>query len=79
MGVSSTPRFCRIHDDADIDVGAGPYVDMEDTAQEVRIGAEGTPGEWWDGDISMAWATRRDIGAGGAEKAARIMVKLLGL
>jgi len=70
-------------DDTDFN-GAGVYVDMEDTAQPVMIGAADTaagpnPDDFWDGDISMPFMTRRELSAKEAEKAARLMVSLLEL
>jgi hypothetical protein len=70
-------------DDADI-TGAGVYVDMEDTAQPVMIGAADTgagpvAAEFFDGDICMPFMTMRELSAADARKAAELMVHLMGL
>jgi len=76
-------------DDTD-NVGAGVYVDMEDTVQPVMVGASDTAGgpaaaEFWPGEVVLPFFTRADLsGAAGngltyAENAARIIVELMGL
>lgn len=68
-------------DDATID-GGGVYGDMVDTAQVVTIGADyalGVAAEWFDGDLMMPFYTRRELTAADAERAARLMVRIMGL
>lgn len=68
-------------DDADID-GGGVYVDMEDTAELVFIGATNTGGaaaEFFDGEIMMPWYTRRELSAADALRVAQGMIRLMGL
>jgi len=69
-------------DDTDANVGAGPYVDMEDLAQPVMIGAQDDGGvveEWFNGEMMLAFMTRRDLGATGARMVAEQMVRLMRL
>lgn len=77
-------------DDIDDNGGGGPYVDMEDTAQPVMIGAGDTaggpvPDEFWPGEMMMPFMTRRDLseadifGVSGAERVARQMVRIMEL
>lgn len=69
-------------DDALID-GAGVYVDMEvGTGGDVRIGASNTgaaAAEFWPGEIMLPFLTMRELSAGDAERAAAIMVRIMGL
>ena len=67
-------------DDANID-GGGAYLNMEDTAELVVIGAKdsGVPAEWFDGEIMMPWYTRRELSAVDARRAALTMVRIMGL
>lgn len=68
-------------DDANID-GGGVYIDMEDNANDVNIGASfagGAASEFWPGEMMMPWYTRRELTAADAERAALLMVRIMGL
>jgi len=69
-------------DDADID-GGGVYVDMENTAELVFIGADNTGGAAANfvgpGEIMLPWYTRRELSADDARRAALTMVRIMGL
>lgn len=68
--------------------GVGIYVDMEDTAEHVTIGAASvaagpTEAEWWPGEIALPFMTLGDLSntTGGvtyAERAATLMRRMLG-
>ena len=79
----ATKSYLGAVDDTTLD-GGGVYVDMEDTAQHVSIGAADTaagpvPATWFGGDIALPFMTRRQLSAGEAEKAVLTIVELLGL
>ena len=64
--------------------GVGVYVDMEDTAQPVMIGAGDTAGGpaaagFWPGEMMLPFMTRRELSAGDARRVAETMVHILGL
>jgi hypothetical protein len=68
-------------DDANID-GGGVYVDMENTATDVKIGCNYTGGaeaSFFPGEIMMSFMTRRELSAATAEKVALQMVRLMEL
>jgi len=55
---------------------------MEDLAQPIMIGAQDDGGvveEWFNGEMMLAFMTRRDLGATGARLVAEQMVRLMRL
>lgn len=60
---------------------AGVYVDMEDTAEPVLVGARNNAArsEWFNGEQMMPWMTRRELSAEAAERAILHMVHIMGV
>jgi hypothetical protein len=79
----TTGEWMGAIDDTTIN-GAGAYVDMENTATPMMIGAADTAAgpvaaEWFDGEIMLPFMTRRELSVNDALRVARQMVRLMEL